>query len=101
MKGCACANTGWVCESHPDKPVGHDDCGGAGQYCLNPKCSHAEGNAQREGKAALLMADQIEAGAPAHGLSADEWREKGNRLMKLFKTLRARRERKYGIDPVL
>jgi hypothetical protein len=31
------ANLGWVCEDHPDKPMEHDDCGGAGARCVcNP-----------------------------------------------------------------
>jgi hypothetical protein len=90
---------GWVCETHPDKPFPHDDCPGPGMPCLDPTCSHAEGNAKKEGEAALKRADEVEAGAPAHGLSADEWRERGERMMKLFRTLRARRERLNGIDP--
>lgn len=32
-----CAGTGWVCEDHPDKPMEHDSCGGAGAPC--PMCN--------------------------------------------------------------
>jgi hypothetical protein len=28
-----CAGTGWVCEAHPDKPMEHDGCTGAGEPC--------------------------------------------------------------------
>jgi hypothetical protein len=28
-----CDHTGWVCEDHPDKPMLHDDCSGAGMPC--------------------------------------------------------------------
>jgi hypothetical protein len=34
---CVCADTGWVCEVHPDKPWNGPnacDCGGAGMPCL-------------------------------------------------------------------
>jgi hypothetical protein len=44
---------GWLCEEHPDKPMGHDGCGGAGMACVcNPHaqvawkevyCSNEEG----------------------------------------------------------
>ena len=28
-----CNDTGWVCEEHPDKPMDHDGCLGAGEPC--------------------------------------------------------------------
>lgn len=28
-----CKGTQWVCEAHPDKPFGHDDCASAGNPC--------------------------------------------------------------------
>jgi len=33
--GCPhCHNTGWACEAHPDRPMGHDaDCAGPGMLC--------------------------------------------------------------------
>lgn len=34
---CAC-DEGWVCEDHPDRPLNHDGCGGAGRKCDNPDC---------------------------------------------------------------
>lgn len=34
---CRC-NEGWLCEDHPDQPLNHDDCGGAGMPCDNPEC---------------------------------------------------------------
>lgn len=32
-----CQDTRWVCEAHPDKPMDHDDCEGAGMPC--PICN--------------------------------------------------------------
>lgn len=34
---CRCTE-GWVCEKHPDQPMSHDDCDGAGMRCPNPDC---------------------------------------------------------------
>lgn len=34
---CRC-DQGWVCEDHPDLPLDHDGCDGAGRRCLNPEC---------------------------------------------------------------
>lgn len=34
---CRC-DEGWVCKLHPDQPLDHDGCGGAGRQCLNPEC---------------------------------------------------------------
>jgi hypothetical protein len=31
-----CGGTGWICETHPDKPCGHDRCEGAALQC--PAC---------------------------------------------------------------
>ena len=40
MPSCAyCQDTHWVCEEHPDKPMGHDGCRGAGDPC--PACNSA------------------------------------------------------------
>jgi hypothetical protein len=37
---CAsCQDRHWVCEEHPDKPVGHGGCKGAGDPC--PVCNPA------------------------------------------------------------
>ena len=33
MKCERCQDTGWVCEEHPDKPLNHDGCQGAGEPC--------------------------------------------------------------------
>ena len=30
---CFKCDRGWVCESHPEKPFQHDDCGGPGMPC--------------------------------------------------------------------
>jgi hypothetical protein len=38
--GCACAGTGWLCEEHPDKPMDHDGCRGAGMPC--PSCNPSD-----------------------------------------------------------
>jgi hypothetical protein len=35
-----CAGTGWVCESHPDQPMDHDGCGGAGMPCRACNTGH-------------------------------------------------------------
>ena len=33
-KDCpTCLGTNWVCESHPDKPMGHDECTDPGMPC--------------------------------------------------------------------
>jgi hypothetical protein len=37
MAECQCWS-GWICEDHPDRPVDHDGCGGAGKRCDNPDC---------------------------------------------------------------
>jgi hypothetical protein len=37
---CYC-NAGWVCQSHPEKPMGHNGCFELGQPCVNPLCHHA------------------------------------------------------------
>ena len=34
---CRCNGTGWVCEEHPNHPMGHDGCKGAGDPC--PVCN--------------------------------------------------------------
>jgi hypothetical protein len=36
----ACDDEGWVCERHPDRPVDHDDCDGAGMPC--PRCNGSD-----------------------------------------------------------
>lgn len=35
-----CHGVAWVCEEHPDKPMFHDGCGGAGMPC--PQSDHPE-----------------------------------------------------------
>ena len=37
-----CQGTRWTCEEHPDKPMGHDGCKGAGDPC--PDCNDAGGD---------------------------------------------------------
>ena len=37
--GCGECNEGWICEDHPDQPMGHQHCGGAGMPCQNPACA--------------------------------------------------------------
>ncbi len=37
MKCKLCKDEGWICEEHPDKPFGHDDCCGWGDPC--PDCN--------------------------------------------------------------
>lgn len=36
MRCATCEDTGWVCESHPNTPMGDDYCGAPGQPC---KCN--------------------------------------------------------------
>jgi hypothetical protein len=36
-----CRDERWVCEEHPDQPMGHDGCRGAGVPC--PDCNPAGG----------------------------------------------------------
>jgi len=36
-----CRDARWVCEAHPDKPMRHDGCNGAGMPC--PTCNAGEG----------------------------------------------------------
>ena len=38
---CGRCADGWVCETYPDAPVGHEVCGGAGIPCENPECRHS------------------------------------------------------------
>jgi hypothetical protein len=48
---CArCQDTRWVCEEHPEMPMGHDGCGGAGDPC--PDC-----NAPKDGDPPALPPD--------------------------------------------
>lgn len=44
---CYCED-GWVCETHPDKAMGHGRCHGAGMHCLNPACRYGRENRKRE-----------------------------------------------------
>jgi transposase len=39
---CGSCNDGWICEDHPDQPMGHEHCGGAGMPCQNPACPYRE-----------------------------------------------------------
>ena len=51
LQNCArCQDTHWVCEEHPDKPMDHDGCGGAGMPC--PIC-----NPSSRGKVPILPPD--------------------------------------------
>jgi hypothetical protein len=34
-----CRDTGWVCEEHPNKPMDHEGCAGAGMPCI---CNRAD-----------------------------------------------------------
>jgi hypothetical protein len=45
-----CRDTRWVCEEHPDKPMDHDGCEGAGKPC--PDC-----NPSSRGKVPVLPPD--------------------------------------------
>jgi hypothetical protein len=38
---CPCRD-GWLCESHPDRPEGHDGCTAPGVTCLAPSCRHGQ-----------------------------------------------------------
>jgi hypothetical protein len=41
MSTCSrCADTGWICEEHPDKPMDHEGCVGAGMPC--PLCNPSD-----------------------------------------------------------
>jgi len=42
LKACRC-DEGWLCEEHPDQPVGHDQCRGAGMPCDNKSCPWWQG----------------------------------------------------------
>jgi hypothetical protein len=39
MLMCGKCADGWICEDHPDQPMGHVHCGGAGMPCQNPACT--------------------------------------------------------------
>ena len=40
---CArCRNTGWVCETHDDRPMDHEGCHGAGMPCPSCNVSNAD-----------------------------------------------------------
>lgn len=43
---CVC-DEGWVCEDHPDQPLNHDGCGGAGMKCDNRRCEWWRGDSPR------------------------------------------------------
>src|SRR5712671_6606140 len=47
-----CFNLRWVCEDHPDQPIHHDDCGGAGVPC--PVCNTGRPPAKPQGWRSLL-----------------------------------------------
>jgi hypothetical protein len=36
-----CLGKRWICEAHPDKPMDHNDCDGAGMPC--PACNAGDG----------------------------------------------------------
>jgi hypothetical protein len=36
-----CRDRRWICEAHPDQPMDHDGCGGAGMPC--PMCNAGDG----------------------------------------------------------
>lgn len=41
MKCKHCSDSQWVCEDHPDKPMNHDGCKGAGVPCAcNPMAAN-------------------------------------------------------------
>ena len=42
MNCARCQDTRWTCEEHPDKPMRHDGCNGAGDPCplCNPASEH-------------------------------------------------------------
>jgi hypothetical protein len=42
-----CRDQRWVCEAHPDKPMEHDCCGGAGMPC--PTCNAGDGQPELQG----------------------------------------------------
>jgi hypothetical protein len=44
MVPCQCCD-GWICETHPDQPEGHDDCRAPGIPCreVNPTCPDWQG----------------------------------------------------------
>ena len=44
---CYC-NAGWVCEAHPEKPMGHNGCLELGEPCTNPHCRHGRHHLERE-----------------------------------------------------
>jgi hypothetical protein len=39
-----CLDTGWICELHPTKPMGHDRCTGTGRPCMNAEYEHGRRN---------------------------------------------------------
>jgi hypothetical protein len=40
VASCGECEDGWICEEHPDQPMGHEHCSGAGMPCQNPKCPY-------------------------------------------------------------
>ncbi|QOZ69132.1 hypothetical protein WN72_24535 [Bradyrhizobium arachidis] len=71
MKCTTCADTGWVCENHPDRPWEGPQacsCGGAGAPCpaCNVPATHARGlpGRTRQGWLAALRAQDAEVALP-------------------------------------
>jgi hypothetical protein len=40
MATCGKCRDGWICEDHPDQPLGHEHCGSAGMPCQYPECPY-------------------------------------------------------------
>jgi hypothetical protein len=39
-----CGGERWICEEHPEQPMGHDECMGAGMPCPRAGQHHCEGS---------------------------------------------------------
>ncbi len=71
MEKCHCADTGWVCECHPEQPwagISLDptacNCGGAGMPCR--KCNMDLSKSGFEGGVIICSVDEIPDGQRMH-----------------------------------
>ena len=57
-----CDRQRWICEAHPDRPLGHENCAGRGQPC--PRCNVEDPLIGLKALLSLLVAVPV-----AHGVS--------------------------------
>jgi hypothetical protein len=79
MAPCSqCADTGWICEDHPDRAWKHCNCGGAGMPC--PSCNKSPGPNDRPDVPRLGFAPAV--GELVGGVAPDNEAERYMRCPK-------------------